>query len=245
MVNSKNAFWQAFVFAVIVFAMGMILGLFLEDFRTNEIEKKLLESELNLLDEQIRGQGINNFQIECSEAKKSTFEFADKIYREAITLEKYDANSKFKDDLLILHKRYDLLRMLLWSEGIELKNNCAEELHTLVYLFSYEDEETQTKALQASHARLLNDFKEKNGDNVLLIPIAANLDISSVELIKNKYKIDNLPAIIVDEEKVITGQFTFEQLEDIVFEKSNYENLENSTFETINTTHNPNKIFLN
>ena len=50
--KSKHVFWQALVFTVIIFAMGLILGFYLESSRTNEVELRLLGSEVNLLDEQ-------------------------------------------------------------------------------------------------------------------------------------------------------------------------------------------------
>ena len=136
MVNSKHAFWQALVFTIIIFGIGVLMGFFLENSRSNAIENLIIESEIGILDEQITSQGLGKFEISCEETKKSVFIFADKIYQEALQLEKFDSSAKFTESLISLHKRYDLLRVLLWIEGIELKEKCGEKIHTLVYIFS-------------------------------------------------------------------------------------------------------------
>ncbi len=244
MVNSsKHAFWQALVFTIVVFAVGFLLGFVLENNRSDNIELAIINSEINLLDEQIRSRGIEQFEIDCTLAKQSTFNFADKIYNEVLQLEKYDSSAKFTETLKTLHKRYDLLRMILWTEGIKIKKECDSDFHTIIYLFEYRAKDIETKARQASLSKLLVDIKEKNGDKVLLIPIAGNLELESVNLIVQKYRIKELPVIIIDEEKIVNNDITFENLEKIIFEKSGFEEFEGEFFEKV--SFNKNKIFLN
>ncbi len=218
MVNTKHAFWQALIFTIIIFGIGLLMGFFLENSRSDKIESNLLNSEINLLDQQIRDRGINQFNISCGDTKQSTFLFADKIYDEARQLEEYDSKSKFSDTLKILHKRYDLLRMILWMESIEMKEKCNEDYHTIVYLFDYASDNINTKAEQASISKVLIDIKNKYGNRILLIPIAANLDLESVNLVKEKYNISKAPIIIIDEKTVITELPTFNKLEKAIFE---------------------------
>jgi hypothetical protein len=216
-VNSKHAFWQALVFTIIVFVIGVILGFYLENSRSKSIETIIINSEISLLDEQIKNQGLGKFKISCEESKQSIFNFAESIYQEALQLEEFDSSAKFTEILRTLHKRYDLLRVLLWMEGIDLKEKCEESIHTVIYLFAYGIEDIDTRAVQASNSRLLLDIKNTHENKILLIPIAGNLEIESVELIKTKYGITKLPAIIIDEQTVITEQKTFRELEEIIF----------------------------
>ncbi len=215
--GTKHAFWQAFVLAVIVFGSGLVLGFFLEISRGNDVEKVLLNSELDLLDEQLRNRVVEDFSIGCDAALKSTYNFADKIYLEAVKLEKYDANNKFGNVLKLLHKRYDLLRLMMWSEARSLKEKCNGKFHTIVYLYNYDIDDISNKAVQTSIGRLLSDFKESYGQDVLLIPLAGNLGIDSIELIKVKYNISELPVVIVDEKIVLKGPITIDELEKAVF----------------------------
>ncbi|MBU0907230.1 MAG: hypothetical protein KKE05_03680, partial [Nanoarchaeota archaeon] len=204
----------------------------------------LMNSEISLLDEQIRSLNIETFNVSCDLAVESTFSFADRIYQEAQLLEKYDSSSKFTDELKIVHRRYDLLRTLLWAHSIETKNKCPQQYHTVVYLFDYASEDFDKKARQAAISRLLTDIKGEYGNSILLIPIAANLELESINLIKERYSLTEAPAIIIDEHKVVTKDITFTELRDIIFEQNNYEQLEGVIYREYLSSK-PEKIILN
>ena len=68
---------------------------------------------------------------------------------------------------------------------------------------------------QLFFSRLLEDLKNKHSEEVLLIPIAVNLELDSVELAISKYQINNLPAVIIDEEKVVDEVISFEDFEKV------------------------------
>jgi hypothetical protein len=215
----KHVFWQALIFTVIIFIIGLIFGYFLESYRADRIELDVMGSEINMLDEQIRGTIASSSNVSCDLAIKSTFAFADKVYGEALKLEKYDAASKLdKDALSIIHKRYDLLRMMLWQESIKVRKRCGG-FHIIVYFFKYDSENVELRAEQSFYSRLLTDIKNKHPAEVLLVPIAANMDIASVDLAKASYGISKLPAILVDEREVVSSIITLDELEKIVFSK--------------------------
>ena len=218
MVNSKNAFWQALVFTILVFSIGLVFGFFLETSRSESIQNNLMNSEINLLDNQIRNKIIDDLNVHCDLAVKSSFDFADEIYSEAILLEKYDSSDKFGDSLILLHKRYDLLRTLLWIENIKLKERCNLDFHTIIYLYKYKTEDIELKSKQKFYSRILIDLKNKYPEKILLIPIAVNSNLESLELLISKYGLFENPIIFVDEEKIITSIVTFNELENIVFE---------------------------
>jgi len=216
--GTKHAFWQALVFTIIVFGLGLVFGLFLEESRANEIQEMLLVSELSFLDEQLRNDVISDFGVGCDNAIASTYEFADRIYWEAVKMEQYDSAHKFRDVLKLMHKRYDLLRMVMWTEAQGLKDVCGNRFHTVVYVYAYDTEDIDQRAIQISLGKVLEDFKDKYGDEVLLIPMAGNLDLESIDLMKERFTVDELPVIIIDESEVLEGLVTVEVLEEAVFE---------------------------
>lgn len=215
--NNKSSFWKALIFTIIIFGLGMILGLFFENSRTSDIERNLINSEINLVDEQVRNSIIISMNLSCGDVIESTFDFADRIYREARQLEEYDVASKFTSFLTILHRRYDLLRMMLWTESIEVKKNCKNEFHTIIYLYNYDIDNINDKALQNSMSHLLLELKDKHPDEILLIPMAVNLGLDSINMVVNSYQIGEFPAIIIDEKEVVTELINVEELEKIVF----------------------------
>ncbi|MEK6888536.1 MAG: hypothetical protein AABW80_00325 [Nanoarchaeota archaeon] len=215
--GNKHAFWQALLFTIIIFGFGVILGFFLEDSRSDDVNTKLLTSEINVIDGQLRNRILVDYNVSCDIAMESTFNFADDIYSQALELEKYDAASTFTDTLTVLHKRYDILRTLLWVEAQSIRNKCDGKFHTVVYLYEYNTEDVERKAQQIFFSRLLGELKANNPKEILLIPIAANMNISSIDLIVDHYKIGKLPAILIDEREIVDRVLSEEELEKIVF----------------------------
>lgn len=213
---SKHAFWQALVFTVIIFSLGMMLGFFLELRQTGSIYSELVASELSILDEQLRQKIIVDSNLSCTAAKKSLFEFADKIYYEALELEEIDNVGRISD-LITLHKRYDLLRTMLLFEAKSLKERCNDEFHIVNYIYLYREEGLETSSKQNYFSKQIFDLKSKYPQEILIIPIAADTGVASVDVFLNSIQIYSYPVIIVDDEDFIYEFITLEELEGKVF----------------------------
>jgi uncharacterized protein YneF (UPF0154 family) len=216
---TKHAFWQALVFAVIVFSLGLILGFFIETVQTDKIYSKLIQSELNILDDQLRQKLISDSNLSCSVSKDSLFSFADKIYYDALSLEGVDGTGRL-GDLTDLHRRYDLLRTLLLVEANNLKQRCHDNFKVVNYLYYYKSEDIELNALQNYFSRQVSDLKNKYPEEIILIPIAIDTDLSSVDLLLKSVTIEKYPAIVVDGSTIITDNLPFEDLENLVFNKT-------------------------
>ncbi len=215
--SSKHAFWQALIVAVAVFGVGIVAGFFLESYRADAVKLTLLDSEIRVLDEQLRQRALEQQNASCALAEQSLLDFADRIYLEARELESYDSASKFSKSFDILHRRYDLLRTLLWQDSIQLRERCALSFHTLVYLYEYDPEDIEMRARQSYYSRMLIEIKERYGGDILLIPIATNMDLSSVDALLTTYNISESPAIFIDDRYAVTTIITREELERIIF----------------------------
>jgi hypothetical protein len=216
---SKHAFWQALVFAVIVFSVGMLLGFYLEIGQSQSIYSDLVGSELNVLDEQVRQRIIVDNNVSCSLGKDSLFSFADKIYDEAIDLEEIDGTGRLTD-LTLLHKRYDLLRVSLLLEAEKLKERCAQDFQIVTYLYYYNSDDVQISSRQNYFSRLLFDLKKKYPDKVILIPIAIDTDVASVNLLVESLGATEFPAIRVNDGPLVTDLISLNNLENLALEET-------------------------
>ncbi|MEK6927697.1 MAG: hypothetical protein AABX11_04660 [Nanoarchaeota archaeon] len=214
--ENKRIFWQALLSTLLIFGIGLILGLFLENYRSDNAEVMLINSEVRILDEQLRISSLGVINVSCDTVRSNTFDFANEIYLEALKLEDYDSSHKFKDTFLVLHKRYDLLRFLLWTEVLGLEQRCGQTFHTIVYLYDYSSDDLQQKARQNYFGRYLGELKEKYPEDMLLLPIAADMDLSSVNYVLDKYEIANMPAVIFDGQVVITENDDLVNLDKLV-----------------------------
>jgi len=199
---SKHTFWEALIVTVFIFGLGILLGIFIENSRTGRVASMYIQSEANLLDVQLQSQIFNLGGINCSDIIEKNLEFGDKIYNDARMLEKYEEANQITDTIIEQHKKYDLLRTMFWVNSINIKNKCRTPFHTVVYLYEYNSENIAESSKQETFSQYLAELKDSAGSDIILIPIAIDLNLSSVDLMVNKYHI-NGTSIIVDEKTVI------------------------------------------
>jgi len=194
----KSVFWEALILAIFVFASGILLGYFLEQNRTSKIIGLYQESELGMLDLEIRDNILSVGGLECNKFFTETINFANKIYDEAALLDRYEGSSKITSGIILQHKKYDLLRTLLWTETLKFREKCNSSFSTFVYFYEYDPDNMNTKSMQDVFSKKLEEIKQVRGNDIILIPIAGNLNISSISYLMKQNNITQLPAIFVD-----------------------------------------------
>lgn len=218
MKNQRHVFWQALIVTIFIFGVGILLGVWMENLRSDKISEMYINSEIELLDIKIQTNIFDLGIIECEEAVRNNIVFADKIYFEAIQLSKYEDSNKFTNSLILQHKRYDLLRILLWMNSMKIKEQCGNKVNyiNVVYFYEYKEPDLNKKAKQAIFSKVLEEIKENYKDKVILIPIAGDLDITSLNLLKSEYNIGELPCVLINEEVKITKLETSEEIIEIL-----------------------------
>lgn len=211
--NQKHVFWIALLATLFLFNFGIYLGYTIENSRLNQINSLYANSELNLLDIKIMSEIFNYQNFDCKLAVQENIDFANKIYDEAKLLEKYDNAKTFSTEVKTQHKKYDLLRTLFWINSMNLKQKCNAGYHNIIYFYDYVNPTLEQKAKQSVFSRILMELKQKKGNDVMLIPIAADNDISSVNLFLKSYNISEFPVILIDEKIQITQLENITQIE--------------------------------
>ena len=210
--NKKHVFWQAFFLTVFFFFLGIVFGVYLEQLRTDNANIIFYQSEVSLYDSFALGNLLDNPLVSCEDIIGASVSFADKIYEEAKELEKFDSSNKITDSLKIIHRKYDLLRTLLWMNVIDIKENCGN-VTTVVYLYTYNAENLQIRANQLVWSRILQDLKDERGNDIILIPIAVDQNLVSLDFLIKTYGITEFPAVILNEKDVFYKHKTVEELE--------------------------------
>jgi hypothetical protein len=212
MKNQKSSFWQALVLTVAVFIIGIFLGIAYEGGKLDEINEYYALSEISLMDSLGLNKIVGSGQLGCEIMVDSNLDFADKIYTEALLLEKYDGSGKLTNNLKVAHRRYDLLRTILWINTMEIPKECKNDLSVVVYLYEFQTEDLVKRATQKVWSRVLFDLKQEKGKEVLLIPIAVDSDIVSLDALLKRFEISKFPAVVIDEEHVIDQVSSVEDL---------------------------------
>ncbi|MEK6760445.1 MAG: hypothetical protein AABX93_00825 [Nanoarchaeota archaeon] len=197
MENKKHAFWQAFFVTMLFLLIGFVLGVYLEQIRTDNLSVAFYNSEVSLYDSFAITKIAEDGLASCSELNDVTTKFADRIYEEARELEKFDEKTKLTDSMKSIHRKYDLLRTMLWMNVIDVKTKCPE-INYVVYFYVYDSEDIQIKSEQIVWERVLNDLKVEKGNEFILIPIAVDQNIESLNYLISKNNIKDFPAILIN-----------------------------------------------
>ncbi len=199
--SNKHIFWEALIITIVIFLMGLFLGMMIEAGHSNEINNFYLASEANLIDGMALSQISGGSHISCETIKQKNIDFANKVYEEAKLLEKYESSQKLTENLKIIHKKYDLLRTLAWISNSNSLEQC-QNYDLVIYLYEYNSENITKKAIQNVWSKILLDVKEENED-MILIPIASDQDITSLEVLMEKYGVSSFPALVINNQEVI------------------------------------------
>lgn len=201
--NPKNVFWEAFLLAIIVFALGLFIGYSVENSRIEKVNDYYINSEILLIDALTLNNLADSGDFSCPALGQANIDFADRIYEEAKVLDRYDEANKLGDDIRLVHKRYDLLRTLLWSSAMRTRESCEGGFSVVVYLYERETSDLIKKATQNVWSKVLTELKQEKGSNILLIPISMNSDLASLDSLVKSYGVkDRLPVVIINDEVI-------------------------------------------
>jgi len=209
---SYDSFWKAFFFSTIIFLIGLNLGVFIENSTLDEIERAVIASEVELYDSNIRSSIIQNYNQSCDKSIKNTFLIADKIYEEVRALESLDKSSSIVAGFNEMHKRYDLLRTQLWLDASRLKDNCDNDFNLIIYLYEYDSNDPEIVSLQMLYASITQEIKNNYREDVLLIPIAHNMDLNSLTMLVDSYGTELKTSIIVNNRFIISGETSYDEI---------------------------------
>ncbi len=209
-----RVFLESLILTLLILLIGFSIGFYIESFRINSLVQNYKNFEVSALDLKLQESYYTTMSnASCNVALASNLIFADNIYNKGLALEKYENSGQILNDNDILNekKQYVLLKTELWMNSIILKNKCNNPFHTLVYVYSQypnPNQDVEQKAISNILAAVKND----KGNNVILIPIAGDLNLDSVSMMLKVYNFTQFPSIIIDEKYILSG---FQNQQDI------------------------------
>jgi len=198
--SQKSTFLEALFLAILIFGIGILLGIWLESYRVAKIDSLYLNSELRLLDWNIEQASF--VSMSCKDADKEIINFADKIYEEAKLLDKYEGASRLSDSIMLRHQKYDLMRVSLLQSATSIKQRCKSNFKIVTYFYQYLEPSTETKAKQAIFSETLSNLKAEKGDEIVIIPIAGDIDMMSIKSAIKSFNVTELPTILINGKRI-------------------------------------------
>ncbi len=213
MVIQKDVFWKAAIITLVVFSLGIFLGYSLESSRWEEIQEEYKQVEVQWAEAKLQTLYYQLLTPEfCEAAIKENLKFADKVYEQGLKLEKYESANRLTSEMEYEKMRYALLKLEFWLNSISLKKRCETDYLNVVYFYS-DNPSMKEKAEQDSQSVILKNLKDKYASKIMLIPLPIDMDISTINIIKQTYSITESPTILIDEKTKLEGIQSLEELE--------------------------------
>lgn len=219
--SNKHVFWEALLVTVLIFSLGILIGFSVEKSRINVVETYYAQSEVSLADIMVLQKLSDLEKYSCKGLIDANIDFTDKIYNEAIILEDYENANLMNEDLKLSHKKYDLLRTFVWANTLKIFEKCSEEFTPVIYLYEYNTEDLDKKATQKVWSRILYDLKQAEQDKIILLPIAVDNNLSSIDAMVSNFNIEKFPCVVIGNEKVVYELTTAEEIQSIINNENN------------------------
>ncbi|MEM5778283.1 MAG: hypothetical protein QXK49_01480 [Candidatus Aenigmatarchaeota archaeon] len=212
----KKVFLKTLALTLLVFVIGFYAGILLDNLRLEEVKSRMTEidnlwNDLRLLQSYIQKISENK-TLYCDFLLKENLKAGDKIYDEGKRIEEYEKTNRFTPTLELEKERYALLDLQFWLNSIELKKACNANYSTVIYFYSQYNKTIE----QDFQDRVLWDLKQKCGPQIIYITFPADMEITTLEVIKSVYNIEKIPAILINESLVLYSPVSMRELENYV-----------------------------
>ncbi|MBI5804341.1 hypothetical protein HY450_03795 [Candidatus Pacearchaeota archaeon] len=213
--NEKlKIFVESLLITLVLITIGFTLGFYVEFQRTNKVVENYNNFEIEALDLKLQNYYYQIMdRASCEQAIEQNFIFADDLYLRGLDLEKYEEASQLTENIKSEKKKYVLLKTELWLNSILLKERCGADFDTIVYIYENEPNSNGKVSEQQVISNVLKTIKEKKGNSVILLPIAGDLELNSVDLQKRIYNVTYLPTLIINEKTTLEGFHSEEEIE--------------------------------
>ncbi len=211
---SKEKYIMAGILTLLIFSLGLTLGIILENQRYNLVEEVNSEQEVTYLSLQLQQLYLNAFRDEHScpilsaALKKAVVDLDETLSRVIAHEEEQDVSSKRKE---IVQRRYVLDNLRYWLLAQESRQQCQLDIAPIIYFY------TEDCPSCPNQGTILSYFKNLFGERVLVFPI--NLALREQEpmigVITSLFSVDKYPTIIVNGKKY-EGVVPQEQLQAII-----------------------------
>ena len=211
---SKDKYIVAAIITFLIFSLGILLGLVLEDHRYALVEEAASTQEVDYLSLQLQQLYLNNFHDEgscpvLSTALKKAVVDLDQTLSQVIAFEEDQSTASQRKETV--QRRYILDNLRYWLLAKESQQKCHLDIVPILYFYS-----TSCPSCP-NQGTILSYFKNLFGEKVLVFPI--NLDLqekeSMVDVAVSLFNIQKTPSLIINDKKY-EGVVPQEKVQEII-----------------------------
>lgn len=188
--------------SLLVFSLGFLLSVLIDDQRIVRVEKATKVQELNyksLQFQQLYLNTLSNNTDSCPVFELSLQSSINTLTASLERLEAYKVSANFNSaEFEDLTRAYILDNLRYWLFAKKTKELCSLDFATVLYFYS-----DKKCSICPDQGVILSYYKKLLGDRLLVFPINADLESSeaSVAMLKKRYNVTAYPTIMVGESR--------------------------------------------
>jgi len=224
MVNAVRTAITSGILTLIIFTAGIFFGIEMQKNRVNEIVNDYKEMQISWNDIKLQSEiiekdrEITNKEI-CENLVKNNIRFGDEIYEKGKKIATYEKRNDFATNLDAQKREHNLLRLQFWLNSISIKKRCNNTGYVNVVYF-YKDNATTVKRIEQDKiSEILFSIKMDYGKEIMLIPIAIDLNLTSVTTALTEYNLTKFPCVFINENITIEKIMPKNEIEKIIDEQ--------------------------
>lgn len=200
--TSKTRIVAALIITLLIFSLGLTLGLLIDTQRIQWSERESKEQRADY--ESLQWQYLF---LTSTEDKEETCVLLKAAFDKSVTdlgesldrIQSYRKSSQIKDrDYELIERNYVIDNLKYWLLAKKYKAECGGDYIIILYFFS-----EKNCPICPDQGVILTQYKKIYDEKLLVFPI--NIDLqnaeSSVEILQSIYNVTQLPAIVVENKK--------------------------------------------
>lgn len=198
---SADKYILAGLFTILLFALGVALGMLLDNERLRWLEQTSKDQELDFKSLQFQylyltalGDEENSCPILQATLKRTVNDLSDSLNRFQEFKEDTQINS---DEYRLVGRRYLLDNLNYWILARKSKTACGLNVVNVLYFY---DENCD---ICPNQGVILTYFKNVFGDKLLVFPIDGGLssDESVIDILRSRFNVSVYPSLVIEDQK--------------------------------------------
>mgnify|MGYP003971128791 FL=1 len=215
---SLNRYVVAGIITFLVFTLGLLLGLIMDNERVQYLDKRAEFQEIDYNSLQLQYLYLSDIQDKnssCPVLRGALKNSIKDLSYSLELLENYQENTQINSkEYELISRRYLLDNIKYWIFSKKTKEICDEDIINILYFYSEKDCD-----ICHNQGTILSYFKVKLQDEILIFPLNTDTNEDFIDLLQVQYNITSYPSIIVNNEK-FEGIVSKEKLLKIICENS-------------------------
>ena len=196
----KSRYIIAAIITLLVFSLGLMLGLFIESERVNYIQSQYQRQRIDYSSSQLRYNYLNSLYDEkaCPALIQTLDQNLQELEQTRVRLVDYGKSDRLnKAELDLLKRQYTIEQLNYWLLVGQAKKICNDEMVRIIYFYSIDEECSRC----GDQEFILTYIKKRLKEKMNVFAFDAHFEEEPmIGILKTQYNVTSYPTLIVEGE---------------------------------------------